>query len=163
MVVKGEHEGNPAATAVETAVIIATETKRRKTGGKFVPGMPGGNFPEDGIEQEARGGARTTASATPTHSRPLFAWERRISQTGAALENFIVFFQYGNILRLAGIDVAGESLAVGGDDDGRLASKPIERRVGRDEGSKDRPLRIGKVGGIIGMSRRKGRIKCSFK
>ncbi len=59
MVVEGEEEGIPAATAVKAAVIAAAKTRGGETGGELGPGMPGGHFPDNGIQQEARGGAGT--------------------------------------------------------------------------------------------------------
>ena len=59
MVIKGEEESVQAATQEETAVVFTAKAHRRETEGEGLPVLPGGKLPNDGVEQCARGGART--------------------------------------------------------------------------------------------------------
>jgi len=70
MVVQGEQEGIQAATVEETAIVSGTNTRRRKTSGEVRPFLTGGKLPKDGVEQEARGGARTAAAARRESQAP---------------------------------------------------------------------------------------------
>ena len=69
VIVEGEQEGIQATTEEEAAVIFAAEGHGWKAEGQGLPGLTGGKLPEDGIQQDPRGGAGTAPTVTPPPTR----------------------------------------------------------------------------------------------
>ena len=98
MVVKGEEEGIEAATEEEAAVVFATEAHGRKIEGKFIPSAASGKFPNDGIQQSARGdGMVARAAAFFSRSGNL-----RDELGGITLKNLIILLHDLKVIEFPG-------------------------------------------------------------
>jgi len=147
VVVERQQEGVETTTEEETTVVPPAGTHGREASGQGIPGVTGGELPEDSIQHRA-GAVFALAGSFPLR--------RRAEESRATLAYAIMLTHDLTVGSLFPRGMAGEAPTVGGDEEGRRAIDKVSTGIGRDEGLEKRPLLLSEVGGqarVIGGKR----------